>query len=117
MKMIYRMDTWGGRMGIRSIPVDAEIPKGWFDSQETAKVELKKLQENRKNEYAVLLPQARKILQQKETKLMATILNLGCDVFTSAEAHDDTGLDSWLTLEISLIGKYGSYSFSTEIQI
>lgn len=73
MKMIYRMDTWGGRMGIRSIPVDAEIPNGWFDSQETAKVELKKLQENRGREYKELLPQARKILQQKEIKLMATI--------------------------------------------
>ena len=117
MKMIYRLDTWGYRMGSRSIPVDAETPFGWYDSPEVAEVEAKKLQENRKNEYEELLPQARKLLKQKELKLMETISNLGCDVFTSAEASDDTGLDSWLTLEISLIGNFGSYSFSTEIQI
>lgn len=117
MKTIYKVNTGGNRMMIRKISAGAEIPSGWFDSQETAKVELKKLQENRKIEYKELLPQARKILKHKEMTLMATIGSLGCDVFTSAEASDDTGLDSWLTLEISLIGKYGSYSFSTEIQI
>ena len=117
MKMIYRMGTWGNRMGSRSIPVDAEVPFGWYDSPEVAEVEAKKLQEHREIEYNKMLPRAMKILKQKEVKLMETISNLGCDVFTSAEASDDTGLDSWLTLEISLIGNFGSYSFSTEIQI
>ena len=117
MKMIYRMGTCGYRMGSRSISVGAEIPNGWYDTPEVAEVEFSKLRENRKNEYQELLPQAIKILAQKKMKLMATIANLGCDVFTSAEASDDTGLDSWLTLEISLIGKFGSYSYSSKIDI
>lgn len=117
MKMIYRMRTCGNRMGSRSIPVGEEIPNGWYDSPEVAEVEFKKLQENRRNEYKELLPQATKILEQKEMKLMETITNLGCDVFTSADAHDDSGLDSWLTIEICLSGKFGSYSYSSKIDI
>lgn len=117
MRTIYKMRPCGYRMGSRSISADAEVPFGWYDSPEVAEVEAKKLREHRKIEYNKMLPRAMKILEQKEKKLMETISNLGCDVFTSAEASDDTGLDSWLTLEISLIGNFGSYSFSTEIQI
>ena len=117
MKIIYSMSTGGIRMRNRSISVGEDIPLGWYDSPEIAEVEFRKLREHREIEYNKMLPRAMKILEQKEMKLMETIASLGCDVFTSAEASDDTGLDSWLTLEISLIGNFGSYSFSTEIQI
>lgn len=117
MKMIYRMRTCGHRMGSRSIPVGEDIPFGWYDSPEVAEVESKKLQENRRNEYKELLPQATEILEQKKLELLEAIGNLDCDVYTSADANDDTGLDSCLTLEISLIGKFGPYSYSSDIQI
>lgn len=117
MKMIYRMRTCGHRMGSRSIPVGEEIPNGWYDSPEVAEVESKKLQENRRNEYKELLPQATEILEQKKLELLEAIDNLECDVYTSAEALDDTGLDSWLTIEIRLSGKFGTYPYSSDIQI
>ena len=117
MRTIYRVRTCGHSMGSRTIPMEGEIPNGWYDSQEIAAVEFNKHQENRINEYNELLPQAMKILEQKEMKLMATIANLGCDVFTSAEAQDDTGIDSWLTIEICLTGKFGSYSYLSKIDI
>lgn len=115
MKMIYSMASGGYRMRCRSIPIGEEIPNGWYDSKGTAEVEYKKLQEKRRIEYKELLPQATKILEQKKQELIQFIDNLGCDVYTSADAQDDTGLDSWLTLEISLDGKVGSYSYSTKI--
>lgn len=117
MNIIYRMSSGGYRMRSRHISTGEEIPKGWYDSEYIAEMEFKKHQENRRNEYKELLPQAMKILKQKEMVLMGTITNLGCDVFTSAEALDDTGIESWLTLEISLTGKFGLYSYTSDIQI
>lgn len=117
MKTIYSMASCGYRMRSRHIPMREEIPSGWYDSQNIAEKEFKKIQENRVNEYKELMPKAMKILEQKELELMDAITSLGCDVFTTAEAHDDMGLDSWLTLEISLVGKFGSYSYLSEIRI
>lgn len=117
MRTIYKMRPCGHRMWSCSISVGEDIPLGWYESEEIAEVEFRRLREHREIEYDKMLPRARKILAQKKMKLMATIANLGCDVFTGAEVYDDREPNSWLTLEISLIGEFGSYSYSSKIDI
>lgn len=107
-------------MRTRSLNEGQDIPKGWYYTE----AEAISARDNRKIEVTAernqFKAEAVMKLDEAEDQLRRAVLDiktmLGVNVSSNAEASDDTGLDSFIELDVTIKGKY-SHSFSRRIDL
>ena len=121
MQILYKFsDCWPYEIRTRSLKEGLDMPKGWYYT----KAEAIAARDNRKievtAEYNQLKVEAVMKLDEAEDQLIKALSNiktmLGVNVSSNAEASDDTGLDSFIELDVTIKGKY-AHSFSRRIDL
>lgn len=96
---------------------DGSIRKGYFATKEEAETAWRTKKAAVAAEYKELKPAALQLLYEKAAYLQDVFATLGVAVYTEAEASDDTGLDSWIELAVSIQGENALYSYTLRMDL
>lgn len=121
MQTLYKfLNCWPYELRTRSLNEGQVMPKGWYYTE----AEAISARDNRKievaAEYNQFKAEAVMKLDEAEDQLIKALTNiktmLGVNVSSNAEASDDTGLDSFIELDVTIKGKH-FHSYSRRIDL
>lgn len=111
VKYCYRYSSTG--LSVRKIQQEKPIWKGYYLTEEEAKEVWKNRQNEIRSERKALEPEANKLLKEKAEVIRQAIndleKSLDCEIVFDGDAHDSSGLETYLTISINLKGHYFFY--------
>lgn len=121
MQILYKfLDCWPYEMRTRSLNEGQDIPKNWHCTEAEAIAARDARKTEVATEYNQFKVEAVMKLDKAEDQLRRAVSDiktmLGVNVSSSAEASDDTGLDSFIELDVTIKGKY-LHSYSRHIDL